>query len=168
MGVLTPREPRTSVLLPAHLNSGDGWGMATICDVSARGLSLRADNAPPRGSFVELRHGTLSIVGQVRWSTGGRCGVHTRDRIALSALLGADDPIRDAARGPILPNPLLPPPRVVTAEAATRSRMAGQAIEWIALAAIGVLAAGAIAVTVGSTLSQPFAEVRAALTPQSR
>jgi hypothetical protein len=151
------------VLLPAQLNSGSGWGSATICDVSARGLSLRSTEVPPRGSIIELRHGDMSIVGQVRWATGGRCGVHTRDRIALSALLGADDPIRDALRGRILPNPLQPAPRRSSAESAARSRLIGQAMEWAAVAAIGALAAGAIAATANATLILPFARVETTL-----
>ena len=169
MGHLKPREPRTAVLLPAQINTGTGWGAVTICDVSARGLSLRATDPPPRGSFVELRHEGLSIVGQVRWTAGSKCGVQARERIALSALLGADAPVAAAVkRSAVLPNPLLPAPYPAGSQAAARHRRAGQALEWVSLVAVGLLAAGAIAVSVRATLVAPFEQVRAAMSPPPR
>lgn len=160
METWTPREPRTSVLLQAQLNCGEGWGRATICDVSARGLSLRSVDAPPRGHFIELRHGDVSIVGQVRWSSGGRCGVQTRERISLSALLGADAPIRAAMRTPIMARAARPTRSL--AEIAARSRLLGQVIEWGAVAAIGMLAAGAISAMMEAAFS-PLEQAELAL-----
>lgn len=163
MGTWTPREPRTSVLLQAQLNCGEGWGRATICDVSARGVSLRSVDAPARGQFVELRHGDVSIVGQVRWSSGGRCGVMTRDRISLSALLGADTPIREALRTPIMGHGRALRAERSVEEVASRARVLGLALEWATVVAIGVLAAGAIAATMQAALD-PLEQAGAALT----
>ena len=66
---------------------GEGWHDIVICNVSSRGLMARTRAAPPRGSFIEIRHGSICIVGQVRWSAGARFGIRAQERIDIMGLL---------------------------------------------------------------------------------
>lgn len=83
---MTPREERASVLFPVRIRDDDHWSDGRIRNVSSRGLMLEMETPPPRGSFIEIRRGDIVIVGQVRWSSGGRCGLRTQDRVPVDRL----------------------------------------------------------------------------------
>lgn len=83
---MTPREARESVLFPVRVRDDDHWSDGRIRNVSSRGLMLEMEAPPPRGSFIEIRRGDIVIIGQVRWSTEGRCGLRTQDRVPVDRL----------------------------------------------------------------------------------
>jgi len=83
---MTPREARESVLFPVRVRDDDHWSDGRIRNISSRGVMLEMDEPPPRGSFIEIRRGDIIIVGQVRWSSGTRCGLRTQDRVPLERL----------------------------------------------------------------------------------
>ncbi|KRA83997.1 hypothetical protein ASD76_08335 [Altererythrobacter sp. Root672] len=57
----------------------------------------------PRGMVVELRHGTISIVGRVVWSGDGRCGIRTRCQVDQECLLGRRRKTRSNIEKPAAP-----------------------------------------------------------------
>ena len=75
MKSMRPREPRTSVRISVRLASDDGWGDAEVRNVSSGGLMAVSSLPPRRGSYVELRRESYSIVGRVVWSSGTSFGV---------------------------------------------------------------------------------------------
>jgi hypothetical protein len=85
---LRPREPRTKVLVPCRLNIAGAWADACIHNVSSRGMLVATDAAAPPGSYVEIRRGTLVLIGRVVWREGRFFGVRTQDRISVEALVG--------------------------------------------------------------------------------
>ncbi|WP_267378742.1 MULTISPECIES: PilZ domain-containing protein [unclassified Sphingomonas] len=82
-----PREPRTKVLVPCRLKSGRGWSDACIHNISSRGLLIGLDDAPENGSYVDIRRGTLVIVGRVVWSRQGFIGIRTQDKVSVAAVV---------------------------------------------------------------------------------
>ncbi|MBO9712783.1 hypothetical protein [Sphingomonas sp.] len=58
----------------------------TICNVSSRGLMLRATQAPPRGAYVELMRPGAVTVARVVWSDGVTFGVQTREKLDVKAM----------------------------------------------------------------------------------
>src|SRR5688572_7701902 len=90
MGGHRQREKRISVIEPVRLRCDEGWLDATIGNVSSRGVMLRGSSLPPKGSFIEVRHGSQVLVGRVVWSRSNACGVRTQDVIDIPALLCRD------------------------------------------------------------------------------
>ena len=87
MNSMRPREPRTSVRLSVRLASDDGWGDAEVRNVSSGGLMAVSSLPPRRGSYVELRRDSYSIVGRVVWSSGTSFGVQTQQKVSLPDLV---------------------------------------------------------------------------------
>jgi hypothetical protein len=124
------REARRSVSLPASLR-----GEGPVCDVtirnhSARGLTIVVHDAPPprRGSFVDIRRGTLMMAGQVRWRAGDRIGVRLQDPVDLASL--SDGRVGRVAHRPPLAASMTVRP------AAERSRSIGSALQYATLALV--------------------------------
>jgi hypothetical protein len=59
------REERRTIFLKARLRTDAGWSAVSIGNISLRGLMFRAQTPPPRGSFIEIRHRSTTIVGRV-------------------------------------------------------------------------------------------------------
>ncbi|MDZ7893673.1 MAG: PilZ domain-containing protein [Sphingobium sp.] len=80
------REERQSCCFSARVKQGLRWLDAQIANHSSRGLMLRMPMPPSAGSFIEIRRGDKVMIGQVRWSRDGQCGVQLRDRITTATL----------------------------------------------------------------------------------
>lgn len=85
------REARQRVAFNVRIRRDSGWIDANIRNMSSRGLMLEIKNPPAKGSFIELRRGSVVIVGQVRWADDNCCGVRTQDRISAGQLKTAYD-----------------------------------------------------------------------------
>jgi len=85
-----PREERITVLIPSRMRVGSAWTDVVIHNVSSRGLMGGSDMPPAPGSYIEIRRGTIVIVGRVMWGKGRFFGVRTQDRISVKALI--DEP----------------------------------------------------------------------------
>ncbi len=85
-----PREERITVLIPSRMRVGSAWTDVVIHNVSSRGLMGGSDTPPAPGSYIEVRRGTIVIVGRVMWGKGRFFGVRTQDRISVKALI--DEP----------------------------------------------------------------------------
>lgn len=82
------REPRHKLLMRARMRAGVSDADVCILDVSLRGALIQTFSPPPRGTFVEVHRDRFSFTGQVKWSKNRRCGIATRERIDLHALIG--------------------------------------------------------------------------------
>lgn len=170
MGSQKQREQRQVVMLNARMRTEEGWSDVTICNLSPRGAMAKALTPPQKGDFVELRCGSSSIVGHVRWSQGVRFGIRAQDRIDISGLLSEqrdgrkssgserDSERRSASREAIVAKPL---PKTVSTEQA--SRTFARVFEWGALAFVGIAGAGLVGSQVYSVLTAPMAEIQSAL-----
>ncbi len=69
------------------MNIGGTWSNGCIHDVSDRGLLISSAEPPRIGTYVDIRRGTLVIIGRVVWSGGRRFGVRTQDPVSLAALV---------------------------------------------------------------------------------
>ena len=82
-----PREERITVLIPSRMRVGSAWADVVIHNVSSRGLMGGCDTPPAPGSYIEVRRGTIVIVGRVMWGKGRFFGVRTQDRISVKSLI---------------------------------------------------------------------------------
>jgi hypothetical protein len=162
------REPRRIVLVTGRMRHDSGWTDLTICNLSAHGLMAKCAKPPPRGTFVEVRRGTVCIVGQVRWAYAGRLGIRTQERIDIAGLLGdapaasgqgADDR-RQVQRSRSPGGEGRSSPSGALEE---RSRRWARRFDWLVVATVGIVSAGLLVAQVHSTLSRPLAQARAAL-----
>src|SRR3546814_12398382 len=98
MTALRSREKRAAACIKARMRADDGWSDVTIYNVSSRGLMARLGSPPVKGSYVEIWHRNVCVVGQVRWAQGGRFGILSQDKIDISALLNGTPAKRNRKR----------------------------------------------------------------------
>lgn len=166
MGTKRPREERRTISLNARLRFDDGWRDVTIGNVSSRGLMLRGSALPQRGTFIEVRHHNLCIVGRVVWSQGLRAGVRTQDLVDVPTLIGSPTArIRkaDLERRRVSKTLKGRAPALSSVDRAEASRRFGRIFEWSAIAAGGALLAIGAADAAFSALEAPMGKVREAL-----
>jgi len=132
-------------MVRARLHADRGECDACILDISTRGLSASAATPPARGEFVEFRIGKNNLVGLVKWSGERRFGIAFRERISvIAAISGEGDLVmqtRQRARreGPDRRRAEVQPGR-------------GRKLEFLVLAAAGVIAAIVLTNIVGTAL----------------
>lgn len=168
MGSQKPREQRRSVFVTCRLRGDGGWSDVTICNLSDHGLMARCSDPPPRGAFVELRKGAVTIVGQVRWARDQHIGVRTQDRIDPESVLepapaGLSRPRND--RRAVVREAVAAAPGPSPGDLAEQSRRRSRLFDWLVIAAVGAVSAGLLAEQVHALLSAPLRQVRAALEP---
>jgi hypothetical protein len=164
------REERRTIFLKARLRTDAGWSEVSIGNISSRGLMFRAQTPPPRGSFIEIRHRSTTIVGRVAWSHGSRCGVRTQDQIDIQGLL-APSPIRPRRPGEerrTLPRRPIQQPAPCIARRAEQSRRFSVIFNWSAIALAGTCAAFVVADVARTALVQPARLVAEALNQSNR
>ena len=156
MGSQRPREARKPVRLQAKIRNDEGWRDAVIGNVSSRGLMLKCTRAPAKGTFIELRFRSTSIVGRVVWSEANRCGVLTQDKLNFQHL-GSPACRSGASSGgkvrPTRPQPI----RYRTADqGADANRQLSMIAQWTTIAIAGAIAAVLLADTVSSAFEASF------------
>ena len=151
------REERVPAMVPARLRGSDGWQDATITNLSEHGLCFRAPTPIPRGHYLELRRGSHVIVARIVWSSEGKCGARTQDKLPVFDIIND----RPAARKKFGLN--------VIERRRDRTRLPGwqqfarKKMEYVVIGAVGALAAVGIGQAVYTTLSTPMAAIEAAL-----
>jgi hypothetical protein len=85
-------------MIQARMRNGAHWSDALILNMSSKGLLVRSDQSPNRGSYLEIRRGSYVIVARVVWSDVGRFGVQTQDLIPADSLI--TDPDATAVSAP--------------------------------------------------------------------
>jgi len=158
MNGASERQPRHAVSFRAHIRDAGEWHEVAICNISGRGLMLKGTCVPPRGAFVEIQRGDLHIIGQVRWSAVGRCGVRTRDPIDLSAFGLGDASMSAPAAN--FSRTVVSVRRPDAVEIAAQSRLATQAFNLTLAIAVAVSVAYLTGSAVKSALSVPAGQIR--------
>lgn len=159
-----PREERRGILLSARMRDSEGWRDVTICNVSSRGMMIKASPPPPSGAFIELRRNDVCVVGQVKWTKGICFGIRTQDRIDLHRLTTSEETkahlppgndrraVNRSAERPI-----------DLAQVAERNRQFARIFDY-AIIVSAIIAAGiAISEIAGTALKAPMAKVSAAM-----
>jgi len=156
------------VLIPSRMRLESRWLDVVIHNVSSRGLMAGCDQPPAVGSYVEIRRGTIVIVGRVQWNKGRFFGMRSQDRLSVKALV--DEP-RLASR-PVRANATPEHDRraerrlaheAQMARKVERSRSFASLFQFLVLVAVGVTMAGIAAHTVYTMLSAPAAQIEDAL-----
>ncbi len=156
------------MLIPSRMRLETRWLDVVIHNVSSRGLMAGCDEPPAVGSYVEIRRGTLVIVGRVQWNKGRFFGLRSQDRLSVKALI--DEP-RLASR-PVRADTNVENDRraerrlaqeAQLARKVERSRSFASLFQFLVLVAVGVTMAGIAAHTVFTMLSAPAAQIEDAL-----
>ena len=158
------REERVKVLIPSRMRVGTQWVDIVIHNVSSRGLMGGCDQPPPPGTYVEIRRGTLVIVGRAVWTKGRFFGLRSQDRLSVKALVEeprlAGRPQRvaqDNSDERRSDNRLQAEARL--ARQVERSRAFAAAFQYGVAAAVVLTVAGLGASTVYDVLSKPAATI---------
>ena len=144
--------------MPCRMNVNGTWSDGCIHDVSDKGLLVSTSNPPAIGTYVDIRRGTLVIIGRVVWTGGRRFGVRTQDAISIAALLSepvqTTRPASSDRRGPTRQET----ERTIVRRA-DQSRHRASAFQFICLTIIGLGIACCAAVYSYRTLAAPFGAV---------
>ena len=100
-------------------------------------MLVSSTEPPALGTYVDIRRGTLVIIGRVVWSGGSRFGVRTQDPVDLVALL--NEPV--LASRPATAERRSPTRQATTrssAEQVERSRQQSSLFQFLCLTIIGV------------------------------
>ncbi|WP_380783563.1 PilZ domain-containing protein [Sphingomonas sp. R86520] len=139
-----------------RMNVGGKWSDGCIHEVSDKGVLLSSDSPPAIGTYVDIRRGTLAIIGRVVWNGGSRFGVRTRDPVSIAALIAE----------PVLKSrPPTSDRRTLTREDAARrnarhaerNRQRSAAFQFICLAIAGLGIAYFAAISCYNALAAPLA-----------
>jgi len=157
------RKPRHRTYLSARLRYDHGWVDVVICNVSERGMMLKGQGLPRRGTFVEIVVDNLVLAGQVRWARLNRCGIGSRERIDVGLLLGTG---LNTAR-PQLGSPKATL-KIPTEDLAARAKWQARAIQFLLTSSFVLAGAVLIASTVCDLLAHPMQQVSSKLDDQYR
>lgn len=165
-----PREERITVLIPSRMRLESRWLDVVIHNVSSRGLMAGCDEPPPVGSYVEIRRGTIVIVGRVQWNKSRFFGLRSQDRLSVKALVDEPRLASRPARGDDKESAVADrrAERRLAHEAqmarqVERSRTFASAFQFVVLVLVGLTMAGIAAHTVYGMLSAPAQQIEAAL-----
>ena len=87
-----PGERRTMPRVELRCHVGMKWGaslaVATLRNISARGLQVEGDDLPPRDTFVSLFiDGLVVPAGEVVWRKGALAGIELMEELRWSSLM---------------------------------------------------------------------------------
>ncbi len=85
-------DSRVTAMLRAKMRDTRGSRDVRVGDLSPTGMLVACDRPPPRGEIVDIDVAGHHIVGEVRWVSGRRCGLRTRERINVNAILTGKPP----------------------------------------------------------------------------
>lgn len=84
---LKSREPRRKVLIRARMRTASTWGDVCLLNLSSRGAMAQSAVPPPRGTYIEVRRGSLMMMARVVWTEERRFGFVTQDPIAVDEII---------------------------------------------------------------------------------
>lgn len=80
--------PRLEVRCTAHIKSGEHFRVATLRNISARGLQLEGDDLPAVGAYVAVFVEGLSIPGgEVVWKRGELAGIELLEELSWTSII---------------------------------------------------------------------------------
>jgi hypothetical protein len=166
MNTMKGREPRKPVRIVVRLVTDAGWTNAEIRNVSSGGLMATCSSPPARGSYVELRRETYSVIGRVVWSSDGRFGIQAQQKVSLPHLTHPA-PRSNAECGErrrrARPQESFQLRRATSQERAEANGRRGRAMEFVAVLAIVAGFAYLVADQALNTLATPLKTAGSAL-----
>jgi hypothetical protein len=80
--------PRLEVRSPVHIKSGGQFWVATLRNISARGLQIEGDDLPAMGSYVSPFVDGLNIPpGEVIWKRGKLAGIEVMEELSWTSII---------------------------------------------------------------------------------
>ena len=157
------REERQKVIIKARMRSGVSWHDVCILNLSVHGVGIQTAEPPPRGTYVEIRRGSQTIVARVAWAKGHRAGLRSQDPIFIQAIVNDIGGAVSAPRG--IGGTSIERRRAPRTglQGYERSRIAGRAMEF---ACLGLVAAALALTAFGSVeqaLAQPLSRISSAM-----
>ncbi len=166
---MKPREVRLKVNITARLRTGVEWADLRIENLSSRGLLIKTKTELKVGSYVEVRHGTLIIIGRIVWTRGAYSGVRSQDRIDTAEVFRETKTKHAASASPVTSRPAdrrkdeLRVSEQAVRERAERSRSLANASQFVILGTSAAAGCILIAVTVAHFLRGVSGTITAAL-----
>jgi hypothetical protein len=161
IGCMKLREPRRKVMIKARMRAAAGWADACILNLSKSGMLVRAQQAPSRGSYLEIRRGSHVIVARVVWASEDKFGVVAQEPIPADELVrDPDGATAKPANGNFVERRTSARPPERRHE---QSRFRGRILEFATFATFGALMATFLFGEVGEVLARPMTAVRTAL-----
>ncbi len=157
---LKPRQPRHDAQIVARVRLDEGWTEMAVRNVSKNGLMLTARRLPERGTFIEIKHGEVSLVGQVRWSRDGACGVQVRETLDLRTL--SDGRLKPEAQTPTAAS-VVQVRTADPAQVAERSRLFARVADEALIAVLGIGLSLLLGAAVLTSLKSPFDQLSSSL-----
>ena len=161
-----PREERHPVLIPARMLAGRSWTEVVIHNLSSGGALVASDEAPDRGTYVEIRRGRQTIVGRVVWRKNRFFGIQAQGRLDIAALINeprlASQPQSANDPGSFYVRPAKPrmDADARIARQLESSRRWSAAFQFCVFVALALIAAGFAATAIYDGLSRPLSEVQ--------
>lgn len=160
---------RHPVMIPARMRMGSSWIGVVIHNLSCDGALLAADEAPDRGTYVEICRGRQIIIGRVVWQKDCYFGIKSRDKIDITNIINEprlaarpqsqDHPEASFERRA---NPRFESDARITSRL-ENSRRWSAAFQFGVFLVLALIAAGFVATEVYNVLSRPFLEVKSHL-----
>lgn len=80
--------PRVELRCRVHIKCGGGLSIATMRNISARGLQIEGEQLPPKGTYVSVFVEDLNIpAGEVIWSKGDLAGIELFEELSWSSIM---------------------------------------------------------------------------------
>jgi hypothetical protein len=80
--------PRVELRLRVHIKCGGALSIATMRNISARGLQIEGAELPPKGTYVSVFVEGLNVPpGEVIWSKGDLAGIELFEELSWSSLM---------------------------------------------------------------------------------
>lgn len=80
--------PRLEVRSPVHVKSGGQFWVATLRNISARGLQIEADDLPAVGAYVSaFIEGLNTPAGEVIWKRGKLAGIEVMEELSWTSII---------------------------------------------------------------------------------
>jgi hypothetical protein len=80
--------PRLEVRSPVHVKSGGQFWVATLRNISARGLQIEGDDLPAIGAYVSAFVEGLNIPpGEVIWKRGKLAGIEVMEELSWTSII---------------------------------------------------------------------------------
>lgn len=147
-------------MIRARVLAGTQWSDACILNLSSRGLQIQMSRPVPTGTRVEIMRGDTRIVARVVWSEAGRSGLRSDERVAVEDILS---PENSRALQLVASDGVRRDRRRQSRTLQPDSRIRARAMEFAAVAAIGISLAAGAWVMAQDALAKPLARASAAL-----
>ncbi|WP_052761706.1 PilZ domain-containing protein [Aurantiacibacter luteus] len=80
-------DTRHTAMLQGRMRDASGTRPVRVYDLSSKGMLVVSERPPERGAIVDILINGHHVAGQVRWVSGRRFGLRTREHVDVAALV---------------------------------------------------------------------------------